>query len=199
MNLPQFKRAGARTFGEALFRDMVAEIRQVELDGATVLVAGFDSKKRPHIFSSDIGTQRYHAGILDHDPAGFYAIGEGAWAALGWLHTNDDFRFSDSFAHVAYRLCEAKYAAENARSVGARSTVLAVHFSSGAISPLMLSPDDPPRKSWEAIRNADPSGNALDWLANTLAANQVFPRSSLTLPASDQQQTEHHVEKKDVQ
>ena len=164
LTLKQFKSGGAKKYGDAFFNRAAAQIQAINLDDSTVLVAGFDSKKKAHIFSCNASRR-----ILDHDAERFCAIGEGAFAARDWLDVNDDFRLIESYPHVAYRLCEAKYAAEIASSVGKGITAIAAHYPNGSISHLVLGDHDPPAKAWEKTRNADPDGMTLNWLAQTLA------------------------------
>lgn len=142
-----------RTYGPESCRPITDEIHQLandiqRYDPTELLVCGFDSNFQPCLFSSDaVGHCTLHTGL------GYHAIGAGAPAAMAWLnaHLPAPSRSADT-AEITYRLCEAKFAAETARSAGPRTFVMA-WTDGGIVDFMILLPDDKGdviRKEWLA-------------------------------------------------
>jgi hypothetical protein len=115
----------------------------------------------PHIFSTD-----FSGRCTIHNDVGYHAIGAGSWAALGWLSTKTAVAFTQSIPAIVYRLCEAKFAAETARSVGDRTVVL-VSFKDGAAVPVILhgAPiENAVRTAWDSQRKQPSPPEALEVL-----------------------------------
>jgi len=183
----QFLDEGLTKLGESLFREVTAEIRAVNL-GTELLVFGFDEQKQPHIFSTD-----FTGRCTLQDAVGFHAIGAGSWAALGWLFTNQRFVYAARLAEIAYRLCEAKFAAETARSVGA-DTALMVMFGDGGASAMYIH-GGPSRTSasvirdaWDARRNQAIPPTVTAEIDRTLQEASTHGPRLLSLPPSDRKQ-----------
>lgn len=144
----EFVKDGLEIFGETYFRELAEQCRQVKPQTeTTLLVMGFDSRKAPHIFEARRGEK---CEVLDE--LGFHAIGTGAWSAQGSLFAND-FRGAVGLSEAVYRVCEAKFVSETARSVGTEITVVNVFFPDGTDSELYIDQDNVIRAAWERHRN----------------------------------------------
>ena len=116
--LEDFKANGLEQLGAEAFGRLLYEIQQQAID-LTFLVAGFDGDQA-HIFTVT------SPGKVDHySELGFWAIGSGQTHALGSLfNLKRRIRFI-ARGSALYRLCEAKFNAENALGVG-RATAISV-------------------------------------------------------------------------
>jgi len=114
--LEDFKAHGLEQLGTDAFGRLLYEIQQQTID-LTFLVAGFQGDE-PHIFTVS------SPGKLNHySELGFWAIGSGQTQALGSLfNLKRRIRFM-SREDALYRLCEAKFNAENALGVGNHTNV----------------------------------------------------------------------------
>jgi hypothetical protein len=102
--------------------------------GVWLIVAGFDPNATPHILKVD---DKGKCSI--QDSPGFAAIGEGGPTAFDSLTMNSDFRFTTDRGTIIYRLCEAKFAAEQTcSSVGKTTAVLTIEPDGS----WTLAPDD---------------------------------------------------------
>jgi proteasome subunit B (beta)-like protein len=134
----EFIDTGLVKFGQIVFQQTMDSINQLldtmrYTDATELLLAGFDDKDEPHIFSvNGIG----HCTL--HDGYAFHAIGVGSQAARGWLTAHQNFRNATELSEIAYRLCEAKFAAETAPFVGGRTTVLAALCSDGFADAMLI-------------------------------------------------------------
>jgi CubicO group peptidase (beta-lactamase class C family) len=186
MTRKEFIDCGAKKLGENLFREITTEIRLINL-ATELLVFGFDEHHVAHIFSSD-----FTGRCTLHDDVRYHAIGAGSWAALGWLSTQKAVAFSPSIPDIVYKLCEAKFAAETARSVGPRTVVL-VSFKNGSVAPIVLhgAPiQNAVRTAWESRIHQPSSPEALELIERALlnAIDTLGISIPLSLPESDRQQ-----------
>lgn len=106
----EFSRKGKALLGEVRFNRVADQIEALDL-GVEVMVAGLDVWATMHLFSIS------PRGILSPVALPYHAIGAGAPIALGTLYSLKHFPGPD-LAETVYRTCAAKFAAENARSVG---------------------------------------------------------------------------------
>lgn len=122
MTLADFRQSGYQAFGPQVFAELNSEIRDFSL-GINLLVCGFDSIGFPHIFEITEPGE-----VIDHDLAGYAAMGSGAQMAMGVLSPRPIRRLP--WRDMVYRLCEAKFTSETATGVG-RSTAVHVTFYHG--------------------------------------------------------------------
>jgi len=112
-----FLERGRMSLGDLRFERVCDRIESMTLD-IDLLVAGFDEGGYAHMF--ELNT----AGVvMKVDQACFHAIGIGAPAALGYLYPIAGFCKSEVFENTLYRVCAAKFIAENAPGVGMETTV----------------------------------------------------------------------------
>src|ERR1700733_13022036 len=89
-----------------LYSAISEKIKETEEDWS-LLIAGFDAKKRPHIFViSERGRIQYC------DIEGFAAIGSGGWRSLGALSSYEFNRWL-SFSQAVFGIAAAKFASES--------------------------------------------------------------------------------------
>jgi ATP-dependent protease HslVU (ClpYQ) peptidase subunit len=112
----EFKANGLAQLGAETFTRTLYDIQQHTID-LTFLVAGFDGATA-HIFTvTSPGKLDYYSEL------GFWAIGSGQTHALGSIfNSSKTVRFIGR-AGALYRVCEAKFNAENATGVGRSTTV----------------------------------------------------------------------------
>ena len=115
--------------GAALMRD---RIERIDFD-CEFLVCGFDQDNQPHIFTVS------NPGVVnDYDTTAYWAIGSGAFNALGALTMRGHSQLC-SLNGLVYDACEAKFVAENASGVGRGSVVI---IQRPDLSALMLRHDE---------------------------------------------------------
>jgi proteasome subunit B (beta)-like protein len=120
LTLQDFIDTGLSKFGERKFTELLSKIENSVL-GVSLLVVGFDEEKRPHIFELS------EAGVISNfDHIGFHAIGEGQAIALGTLYPKTNVRYLLDESYLVYYACSAKFAAENAPSVGDETTCVVI-------------------------------------------------------------------------
>jgi hypothetical protein len=157
LTLGKFVKDGAATFGETYFRELSEQCRVV-VPETDILVTGFSSDGAPHIFE----TNRKRVCTI-YDQLGFWAIGAGAWAALGSLYSHgEEMRRYDHLNKIVYRLCEAKFIAETARSVGSGMTLVNVSNFDGSGFQLFIAEKDPIRAAWTKQRDSPIPAEALE-------------------------------------
>jgi hypothetical protein len=162
----QFLDVGLATFGDSYFRDLSEECRKVKLQ-IELLVIGFDERNRSHIFTSELDPGTRTRVCTVHDPEGVYAIGVGAWSAMGALDAHDIMEGTE-LSHTIYRLCEAKFISEVAPGVG-KVTKVDVFFSDDRPSlHLFLYEDDPIRTAWLAHPAAPPPDLAIQTIDSAI-------------------------------
>ena len=177
LSTPQY--AGHNTLISTLM-DLEIKTRETVLnelcvDPTNLLVCGFDGNNEPHIISTDaVGN------CTSHDAYAFHAIGINADSAMAWLRAHNDFRYTGKFLETVYRLCEAKFVAEDDKYIG-KATVACVWTSGGTVSlavihdPAIPSQSQAVRIAFEASRWQKIAQPALDEIERQLKANQVTP------------------------
>jgi hypothetical protein len=133
MTRTQFRDSGLEKLGVDEFANTLTAIKGTHL-GLDLIVVGFDQNGKAHIFAVDS-----YGACYERDTEGFVAIGMGAAMATATLNLRDDFRLSGSTEAVIYDLCEAKVAAQAARSVG-DTTFGCVFHSDGRLEIVMSTP-----------------------------------------------------------
>jgi hypothetical protein len=152
-----FMRDGPAIFGETYFRELADQcILFKPAMETSLLVFGFDSIGIPHLFQA----QRTVKAEV-HDTLGFHAIGTGAWSAQGSLFAGG-LSSAGTENEAIYRVCEAKFVSEVARSVGTKTTVLHVYSSGGSESVLYIDDDSPIKAAWKRQRNMKPPARAIN-------------------------------------
>lgn len=118
LDMPKFLKEGRRLFGTVLFSQMCSQISAHEIL-CEFLVAGFDAKGYPHIFTvEDPGVARVY------DSMNFWAIGSGQQLALSALMSSG--YLAEDWDFDIYDVCAAKFMAEKEPHVG-ESTFLLIH------------------------------------------------------------------------
>ena len=131
---------GKDLLGEIRFNQVMDRVEAVDL-GVEVLVAGLDAFAQTQLFSVS------SRGIVSRAALPYHAIGAGAPIALGSLYPLSYFPMLD-LAETVYRACAAKFAAENARSVG--ESTYAVVISPLAHAWTLVNEIDQLREIWKA-------------------------------------------------
>jgi ATP-dependent protease HslVU (ClpYQ) peptidase subunit len=112
--MEDFLKAGKEQLGELLFDEIIKELSAVELK-CDFLCAGFDTEKKPHIFSiGEYGHVHYY------DKPGFWAIGSGEHGALSALYSFP-YDVRNDIATCMCHVLTAKFVAETAYGVGKKS------------------------------------------------------------------------------
>jgi hypothetical protein len=114
IDLAEFRTNGFQEFGPVQFGKLFKTIQKFSLS-LEFLVYGFDDDG-PHIFSIQ------DSGVIRHDLEGRGVIGSGYYIAMGAFAGRTLYELET--AELVYRLCAAKFAAETARGVGKKTTVL---------------------------------------------------------------------------
>ena len=115
LTIEEFEDSGRKKFGQDNFDVLFSQIMEVRLR-CQFLVCGFDHGGVPHIF-----TIRNPGIAENYDTPGYYAIGDGAGAAisiLGFFQQN----VITSVPRTYYNVFAAKYMAESSTSSVGRST-----------------------------------------------------------------------------
>jgi hypothetical protein len=118
IDIDEFRRKGRGQLGD-LFGKLSDQIFPFSLK-TSLLVCGVAPNGFPHIFS----VNNPGGPLVLHDPLGHWAIGTGATMALSSLSGRS--LHMTSLPDLIYRLCEAKFAAETARGVGASTLITIV-------------------------------------------------------------------------
>jgi ATP-dependent protease HslVU (ClpYQ) peptidase subunit len=133
LTMERFLTDGLQRFGPSEFSRILQKTEQISLgaSGLEFLVAGYDAKGNPHIFSvTDPGR------VENHNVTGFWAIGSGQNAALASLFFHS-YNRRMPLQEALYHVCAAKFMAEKASDVGETTSVLilsaSVNDSSGAL------------------------------------------------------------------
>jgi 20S proteasome alpha/beta subunit len=143
LTLEEFLRDGAAKFGNTGFALLRQQIEQCDL-GCELLVCGFDDTRASHVLTvNDPGI------VKEHNVAGYWAVGSGAYQAIGTLASRGHNGLQNLESAV-YNLCEAKFAAESAPGVG-KETVILVIGEDHSMSTLRPDEIASLRKEWEAI------------------------------------------------
>jgi hypothetical protein len=111
LTMEKFLETGRKKFGPDNFDRLCHQIEQVKLQ-CQFLVYGFDGMAQPHLFTVQ------NPGYAEvKDTPGYWAIGNGAFAAmsmLGFLRQSVVVGLPQTY----YNVCAAKFMAENASDVG---------------------------------------------------------------------------------
>ena len=127
--------------GPEIYSRIIFDLQAKEL-GLKLLIAGFD-ERQGHIFT--VGKR----GLPEHYE-GFWAVGSGDLAALGYLFSTDHEPLYDP-PSAFHRVCCAKFAAETSPGVG-KSTLVCVLKKNGARGIFMDHDLVDIRKEWERLR-----------------------------------------------
>jgi hypothetical protein len=163
MTLDRFLSDGLEKFGETYFRELAEEIRGIET-GTDLLVAGYSSDGSPHVFRSD---RRGQCLLLDAYQFG--AVGTGSVTASGVLLSRSDFRHRSTKEKFAYRMCEAKFAAEGADGVGKETMVRILYHDGTSAGAILMTGTI--RAAWDATRNPEIPDEVVDELEFILQTN----------------------------
>src|SRR5260370_39309240 len=106
MTLDDFKRKARMQLEASVFQSLSFGIQNARL-GCRLLVYGFDSRKRPHIF--EVGEK---ARVDSCDKPGFWAIGTGATSALSTLANLKQASEGTPLDETIYNVLAAKYTSE---------------------------------------------------------------------------------------
>jgi len=116
LSIDEFLKKGKKYFTESIFSSIFYEIDRFSLL-CTILVAGFDDKGMPHIFTV------INPGVVqNYDHVGFWAIGSGQNSALSSLFYSG-MNIMTGPEKAVYKIYEAKLMSETALGVG-KETVL---------------------------------------------------------------------------
>jgi len=146
-SLDEFKMSGLVQLGAETFSRILYEIQQTVID-LSFLIAGFDAGV-PYIFTVS------SPGRVEHyEEVGFWAIGAGQTHALGAMfNLRKRIRFMD-LAPALYRVCEAKFSAENAMGVGP-TTYAMIMYPDGSRCLLPASGIESLKPLWERTRPSE--------------------------------------------
>jgi hypothetical protein len=153
----EFVRDGSAIFGDAYFRELAERCAILKPATETsLLVFGFDAKGIPHLFEA----QRTVKSEV-YDTLGFHAIGTGAWSAQGSLFAGG-LSTAVTENEAIYRVCEAKFVSEVARSVGTKTTVLHRYCSDGSELVLYIDDRSSVKAAWKRRLTQKPPARALN-------------------------------------
>jgi hypothetical protein len=111
LTMDKFVEGGRKHFGADNFDRLCAQIESIKLQ-CQFLVCGFDHQGNPHIF-----TVKNPGFAQDWDTPGYYAIGNGDFAALSTLGFFQQ-SIIKTVPETYYNVCAAKFMAEKASEVG---------------------------------------------------------------------------------
>ena len=116
-SIDQFRKEGASNLGRKLFWSLSRKLENERLEETIFLVYGYGKNLTAHLFEvKNPGT----AFMLDH--LRYSAIGSGTAIAMASLNLRPTEHLQP--AQLAYRVLEAKFAAENSSAVGKSTSVL---------------------------------------------------------------------------
>jgi len=153
--LGDFKRRGSVQLPPQIFAQISAEIKAYKLS-CTFLVYGFDDKEIAHIF-----TVRSPGKVDNFDKPGFWAVGNGASAALIMLSALKQVRGRTTIAETVYNVLASKYFSEKASDVGPETSLwLQMRGTRGFSTKKDLELDI--RKIWDEEGMPKTSANAVE-------------------------------------
>ena len=183
----EFFATGLERFGERYFRELSEECRKIRLD-VDLIVAGFINGKArvPLMFAA----QKETSTCINLNTMNFHAIGAGAWAAFASLYTHK-YWATASVSQIVYRLCEAKFLSEMARSVGS-VTMVRVLFDDDSKSTFTVTNDnDVIRQEWLRYRGRALPENVLNSIDERISLDRGKAEATPpVLASSDPQQIE---------
>lgn len=140
----EFKEKGLAQLGQEAFSRILYDIQQQRLE-LEILVSGFDGND-PHIFAI-----RSPGKITYYSQLGFWAIGSGETHALGSFFNARNPLSALDRASTLYRVCEAKFNAENAVGVGPTTSVMIVYPDGSRLHPT-IDEIEGLKREWERTR-----------------------------------------------
>jgi hypothetical protein len=146
--------------GADAYSRIIFDLRNKDL-GLHLMLAGFDQRKG-HILVID------KSGLAEHYE-GFWAIGSGDLAALGYLLSSEMHPVSSSPATVFYRACFAKFAAETSPGVGER-TIVCVLKKDGSSHIFRDDRLTEIRKEWDRLKNRTVSATQIRYINGLIAS-----------------------------
>jgi hypothetical protein len=141
---------GRKALGRRIFTRLTAQIEAMSLE-TEFLVAGFEPSGRERLFCVGDPGETEH---LEH--VGVHAIGAGASVALGMLCNT--YKPTLAMPELVYRLCEAKFLAENAPGVGKKTIVSVLQRDPKKIWWMTSSRSETVRRLWNDNRPPIPAG-----------------------------------------
>jgi len=146
-DIEMFRTCGLEQFGNERFSHICDKIDSFDL-GIDLLVYGFDSNGKAHIFQASNPGR-----VTSHDLLGYGAVGSGCWMATASLVRK---MMPYNLDATAYRLLDAKFSSETAPGVG-RSTTLFSHDRSGKTKSIGYGSIDKIRRIWEdSLKTPEP-------------------------------------------
>jgi len=124
----EFKEHGLAQLGQEAFSRVFYDIQQQRLE-LEILVSGFHGDQ-PHIFAI-----RTPGKVTYYSQLGFWAIGSGETHALGSFFNARNPLSALDRSSTLYRVCEAKFNAENAVGVGSATSVMIVYPDGSRLNP----------------------------------------------------------------
>jgi 20S proteasome alpha/beta subunit len=162
-SIEEFKSKGLAQLGPEIFARVLYDMERQVID-LSFLVAGFDEDETSHIFTvCSPGKVDYYTEL------GFWAIGSGQTHALGSIFNSPKrIRFIGR-AGTLYRVCEAKFNAENALGVGPTTSVVIIE-KNGARRHLPVDDIDRLRPVWENTRVMEVPNDGIEIATHALTA-----------------------------
>lgn len=132
---------GRQQFGDVRFNFLLDKIDDIDLE-ITLMAVGFDGNGAAHLLEVN------ERGVVTRvDQVAYHAIGTGRSAAVGTLHQNAAFSYGADLGTILFRLCAAKFAAENAPAVG-QATFAVVAWRGGSRLAMAPGAIDKLREVW---------------------------------------------------
>lgn len=148
LSLDTFYQDGPSRLGKTQFALVRQAVEQANLN-TRLLVCGFDDCDLPHVLTID------DPGVVgEHDVIGYWAVGSGAYQALGSLAFRRHSKAEDTISTL-YNLCEAKFAAESAPGVGV-DTVAVIQRGDRSTTTVGKNQIQLLRSEWETIGRPRP-------------------------------------------
>jgi hypothetical protein len=179
--LEDFRQNGFAQLGEQQFAQVLFDVKNQKMD-VSFLVAGFDENTNPHIL-----VVQSNGTISDYSELGFWAIGSGQTMALGFLFNLKRRPRFLSEIDTMYRICEAKFNAENAEGVG-EETIAGILQKDGEMANFQLAEIRELRGLWKNSIAADPPEDIKTKVTSIL--DKMNKRIAAAKPASNAQKTE---------
>jgi 20S proteasome alpha/beta subunit len=174
-SLEEFKSNGLAQLGPDIFSRIFYDVESQVID-LTFLVAGFDRQENHHIFTvGSSGKVSYYSEL------GFWAIGSGQTQALGSLFNASRRPRFIGRAGALYRVCEAKFNAENALGVGP-TTIVGIVDKDAARRFIFPNELEPLRPIWEKTRVVEVPPEAIK-AATAMLSDPKPPEPSPSQPS----------------
>jgi hypothetical protein len=140
-DVTEFRHDGLHDLGQGLYGDYAEKLARFDL-GLELLIYGYDSTGKPHIF------EVCNPGkIINHDLRCYAAIGSGSQVAFASLNRKN---LLPDLEDTIYRLLDAKFSSEATRDVGKATDLITLnrHGSYGIASSVEI---EAIRKVWDTI------------------------------------------------